>query len=114
MSRLFEQVLGEYLWILVVAVSGGLAHYSQQVWVAKTRKFSGVELAVELFTAGFSGVIMFLLCQVTEIPAMGQAAAVGIAGHMGTRFLYGLHGTVCAYLKCHKKNGDANDNQGGD
>lgn len=105
MSRLFDQAVWEYLWVLIVAISGGLTSYSQQVWVTKTRKFSFMEFVVELFTAGFSGMIMYLICQASSLPPMMQAAAVGIAGHMGTRFLYGLHGVVCNYLKC-KRDGD--------
>lgn len=102
MSRVAEQVLGEYLWVLIVAFSGGFANYSQQVWVAKTRSYSTTAMLVELFTAGFAGVIMYLLCQASQLPPMLQAAAVGVAGHMGTRFLYALHASVCNYLKCKK------------
>ena len=106
MSRALDSVLTDCKWLVILAMSGGCASYANDVWIARVKPFSWRELCVELFISGFAGVIMFFICQAANVSPMAQAAAIGVAGHMGTRFMYALHGVLCSYLKCRRGNNE--------
>lgn len=74
-----------YAWIITLSATGGIISY-----LKKAKKFSFLELAAEVLTAGFVGVITFWLCEQALIDPLTTAALVGISGHMGSRALFML------------------------
>lgn len=60
-------------------------------WYAKLRNgrpFSFLELVGELMTSGFSGVVVFWICELQSVHPLLTAALVGIAGHLGSRSIF--------------------------
>lgn len=77
-----------YLWVLSLAVGGGVVSYMHKIQVSAPRAFSFLEFVAEIVTAGFTGLITFWLCENAEISPLMTAVLVGISGHMGSRALY--------------------------
>lgn len=111
MRTLITEFLNHYAWIFVLAMSGGLTSFSNQVWVQKTRTFSLGAFLTEMLTASFAGIIAYFLCQAANISPMMQSAVIGISGHMGTRFLYAIHGVICDYVKCDRNRRNNHEGQ---
>lgn len=74
-----------YLWVVGLAIWGGIVSYVQRVRAGHASKFSITEAIGEVVTSGFVGVMTFWLCEATGVPQLMTAAFVGVSGHMGAR-----------------------------
>ena len=77
-----------YLWVVALAAWGGVVNYTRKVRAGEAPRFSAMELVGEIFTAGFVGLLTFLLCEAAALNKLVSAALVGIAGHMGSRAIF--------------------------
>lgn len=77
-----------YLWVMGLALGGGLVSYMHKLQLGIRRPFSIIEFIGELVTSGFTGVITFWLCESSGISPLMTAVFVGISGHMGSRALF--------------------------
>ena len=77
-----------YFMVLFLAFWGGIAGYAHKLKTNLTKRFSISELVGELVISGFVGVITFYLCEYMRFPPPLTGACVGIAGHMGSRFIF--------------------------
>lgn len=78
----------EYMWVIAISSWGGVVS-----WVSKMRshqQFSLIELIGEITTSAFSGILVFLACQSTNLDGTITACLVGVSGHMGARTMYVL------------------------
>lgn len=71
-----------YLWVVAIACAASVVKHINSVKHFKIRR-----LLVDLFTAGFMGVVAFWLCEAREIRGPMSAVAFAVAGAMGNRFL---------------------------
>lgn len=79
-------------WALVtgLAVLGGAVSFYRKVQQGIARRWNFAELAGELFTSAFAGILTALLCQYAQLNMALTAALCGIAGHMGGRAIFQL------------------------
>jgi hypothetical protein len=66
---------------------GGLANYLATIKRGH-RVFSVIELVGELVIAGFSGSLVFALCEHYEVSQWMSVALVGMGGHLGSRTVF--------------------------
>lgn len=83
-----EYSLATYVWVLWLALWGGLAAYLQRIKNHGWQSFCAFHMIVEMFTAGFAGLMTFYLCEVQNLDARVTAVAIGMAGHFGTRSVF--------------------------
>jgi CHASE2 domain-containing sensor protein len=81
-----------YAWVFGLSSLGGVVSFIRKVKRGHARAFNFVELAGEIFTSAFAGVLTFYLCEWSGFAPTATAAFVGIAGHMGSRALFQLEG----------------------
>lgn len=81
-----------YAWVFGFAMLGGLVSFLRKVKNGHARAWNLVEFIGEIVTSAFAGVLTFYICQHYEFSQLLTAAAVGIAGHMGSRALFRLEG----------------------
>lgn len=74
-----------YLWVVGLAIWGGIVSYVQRVRAGHSSKFSITEAIGEVVTSGFVGIMTFWLCESMGVPQLMTAAFVGVSGHMGAR-----------------------------
>lgn len=74
-----------YVWVLGLAVWGGIVNYITKIKDGTISRFSVTELVGELVTSGFIGFLTFLMCQHTGMSDLVTGVLVGISGHMGAR-----------------------------
>lgn len=79
-----------YVWIGAWAAIGGLVSFQQKVKAGQTRWLNIGELAGELGTSAFIGVITGLLCEYANFNPALTWALVGVAGHAGGRGIFWL------------------------
>lgn len=79
-----------YVWIGAWAALGGLVSFQQKVKAGTTRWLNIGELAGELCTSAFIGIITGLLCEYASFPAPLTWALVGVSGHAGGRGIFWL------------------------
>lgn len=79
-----------YVWIGAWAALGGLVSFQQKVKAGSTRWLNIGELAGELCTSAFIGIITGLLCEYAGFPAALTWALVGVSGHAGGRGIFWL------------------------
>lgn len=84
----------QWVWLLVLAIWGGLTNYITRVKSGKAEKFNIAELIGEVTIAGFAGVMAFHLCDALGMSYAWTAATVGVAGHMGGRFIFVLETVI--------------------
>ncbi len=77
-----------YAWVVVWSVIGGLVSWHSKIKAGHARPFNLAELLGEILTSAFAGVTTFWLCEWAGINQMLSAIFIGIAGHMGTRFVF--------------------------
>lgn len=77
-----------YIYIMAVSLWGGVVNYFYKVRKGRVKKFSLSELTADLTASGFSGVLVFWLCEWSNSPALLTAVLVGIAGHLGGRTVF--------------------------
>jgi hypothetical protein len=79
-----------YVWVIALAMLGGVVNFSRKVREGVTRRFNISEFIGEVVTSAFAGLITFWLCEWSEVHPLLTAALVGIAGHMGSRAIFKL------------------------
>ncbi len=77
-----------YGWVMLLSTWGGLVSWIRKRREGVVRPFNVMELIGELMTSGFSGVLTFWLCELSNTPPLLTAALVGISGHMGSRAIF--------------------------
>lgn len=77
--------LKQYLFILALSLLGGLAGWYNKVRKGQLAATNLMALIGELCTSALSGLLAFYLCEYMNLAPVLTAAAVGVAGHMGTR-----------------------------
>lgn len=82
--------LATYIWIGMWAALGGLVSFGQKVRAGQTRWLNLGELAGELFTSAFVGIVTGLLCEAANFPQAFTWALVGVSGHAGGRAIFWL------------------------
>lgn len=80
--------LGTYWWVAALAIWGGIVRVIREVKLGG-KTFWQIILAfvAESIVSAFAGMLVFFLCESSNIPRMYTAALVGIAGYMGGRAL---------------------------
>lgn len=94
--------------MLGLAIWGGTVNYLSRIKRGVVARFSVLELLSEWVISGFSGFLVWLLCQNFGIDEYLTAAFVGIAGHAGGRTVFILENAFNKQLdalanKIHKK-----------
>ena len=77
-----------YVWVLLLAIWGGVVHFIQRLKRGEAQAHNIVELIGEVVISAFVGVVTFYLCELSNFPQILTAALVAISGHMGTRALF--------------------------
>lgn len=77
--------LGQYLFLLGVAVFGGLVRWFSAVKNGHASAWNVMHLIGELATSAFAGLIAFYLCEWAGTAQLVTVCMVAIAGHMGAR-----------------------------
>ena len=77
-----------YAWVCALALWGGIVNYRTRVKQGYIEKFSLMELAGEMSTSAFAGVMAFYICEAGSFPQVATAAIVGVSGHMGGRAIF--------------------------
>ena len=77
-----------YLLVVVIALWGGTASYIGRIKRGLVSKFSIAEWIGELVISGFSGVVVFWLCQAVGVDELLMAVCVAVAGHAGGRMIF--------------------------
>ncbi|MCD6252332.1 MAG: phage holin family protein [Psychrobacter sp.] len=75
-----------YMWVFLLAVTGGLVAFIRKLNKARkplplTKLF--VRLSGELVISGFAGVVTFYLCEYWGFDQLLTAVMVAISGHLG-------------------------------
>ena len=83
---------------MILALWGGTVNYITRIKRGVVGKFSAIELLGEWCISGFSGLLVWLLCQNFGIPEYLTAAMVGVAGHAGGRTVFILERYLNRYL----------------
>lgn len=88
-------------WALAIGMScaGGFVNWYAKVKQGHTRAFNIVELAGEIFTSAFVGLVVFMTVQGFGQPVGVCAALAGVGGHMATRLLYMFEKVIEARAK---------------
>jgi hypothetical protein len=81
----FEVPLKHYAFFLAIAMIGGLVSWFAKVRAGTIQMYNLSGMIGELATSGFAGLLTFWLCAYWDVPQTLTAAAVGMAGHMGTK-----------------------------
>jgi len=76
-----------YLWVIALAVWGGVTNHIRKIKNGDIMRFSLSELIGDIFISGFIGVMTFYLCEYAQISSLLTAFLVGMTSHMGTRGL---------------------------
>lgn len=76
------------LWMVGVAVLGGLVSFYQKVRSGRTRPMNITELLGEIVTSAFAGLITYWICKFYGVNEYLMAAGVAISGHMGARAIF--------------------------
>lgn len=78
----FQEPLSTYLWVVGLALLGGLVKYLNHV-----ERFRWLILVRDLVTAGFCGLLTFWMCQWLNVSGPLSAVLIATSGLMGTRLL---------------------------
>ena len=79
---------GSILWALWLSMWGATAAYLQKIKDNGPHSFSFWTFLVECFTAGFVGLMTFLICDYYGTDARLSAVFIGINAYTGTRALF--------------------------
>ena len=93
-----------YLWVLGLAMWGGVAGFMSKVKNGSVRPFSLMEFIGEIVVSGLVGVCTFFLCEWAGLDQLFTAAAVGITGHMGSRGVMLLERVITNHIPGAKPN----------
>lgn len=88
-----------YVWVLLLAIWGGVVNFIQRLKRGEAKAHNIVELIGEVVISAFVGVVTFYLCELSNFPQILTAALVAISGHMGTRALFVFERAVEKIIK---------------
>ena len=88
-----------YVWVLLLAVWGGVVNFIQRLKRGETKAHNLVEFIGEVVISAFVGVVTFYLCELSDFPQILTAALVAISGHMGTRALFVFESVIEKIIK---------------
>lgn len=92
-----------YLWVLGMAISGGMVRHIRRQKYRPYRNGSVwrfvFHLCKEVLISGFVGIITFYVCELKHMPQLATAVILGIAGHMGSSLILILEGFVIRFMK---------------
>lgn len=77
-----------YAWVVVWSMLGGFVSWWGKVKAGEARPFNVAELVGEVATSAFAGITTFYICEWGGVDPLLSAVFIGIAGHMGTRFVF--------------------------
>lgn len=77
-----------YSWVVMWSVLGGLVSWYGKIKAGAARPFNLAELFGEIATSAFAGISTFYICEWGGVDPLLSAVFIGIAGHMGTRFVF--------------------------
>lgn len=86
----FDYSVLTYIWVMALAALGGIVSFYGKVKSGAVRAFNFTELAGELFTSGFAGLLTFWLCRSANMNEFISAVLIGISGHMGSRAIFAI------------------------
>ena len=79
---------GSILWALWLSMWGATAAYLQKIKDNGPKAFSFWTFLIETFTAGFIGLMTYLLCDYYGVDQRLSAVWIGINAYTGTRALH--------------------------
>ena len=79
-----------YLWVVAWAALGGFVNFMRKIRAGAVRSFNLTELAGEIITSAFVGLLTFWMCKATGIGELTSAILIGVSGHMGSRAIFGF------------------------
>ena len=88
-----------YVWVLLLAIWGGVVNFIQRLKRGEAKAHNIVELIGEVVISAFVGVVTFYLRELSDFPQILTAALVAISGHMGTRALFVFERAVEKIIK---------------
>lgn len=97
----FLHQIGPYVSTIFLSLWGGIVNYIQSV--RRGRIFSWRELAFDLVTSSFAGLLTYYFCLTAGISDTMSAILIAISGHMGTRAISGFE---AIHRQIFGKNGD--------
>jgi hypothetical protein len=89
-----DVTLKQYFFFLAVALLGGFVSWFGKVRRGELAAASLMHLIGELSTSAMAGLLAFWVMQWLQTPDMLQAAIVGVAGHMGAKFITWLESVM--------------------
>ena len=78
-----------YFTTIFLSIWGGVVNHIQTIRNGK-KKFQWRELAFDLITSTFAGLLTFYFCRSAEIGETMSAILIAVSGHMGTRAIAGF------------------------
>jgi len=72
-----------YLCVVLLAIFGGVVSYLNKLKTG--RKWKLTDLLIEIVTAAFAAIIVFLLCEAVGLPELAAVALGGISGRFSDR-----------------------------
>jgi len=87
-----------YAWVIMWSVLGGLVSWYGKIKAGAARPFNLTELFGEIATSAFAGITTFYICEWGGVDPLLSAVFIGIAGHMGTRFVFFAEKMLERYL----------------
>lgn len=76
------------LWMLAMALFGGVVSFIQKVRTGKARALNLAEFVGEMLISGFVGIVTYWICAAFAVNPYLTAAGVAISGHMGARAIF--------------------------
>ena len=95
-----------YVWVIGMAMLGGVANNVKKLKDGTLKRFSFSELLGDLIISGFLGIVTFFLCEYAGLDRMLSAALVGMSAHQGTRGIYFIEELIARKLKLDTKEGE--------
>ncbi len=74
-----------YVWVIMLAIWGGITHNIRKIRSGELHRFSMAEMIGDVTISGFIGVLTFWLCEYTKIDPLLGAVMIGVSSHMGAR-----------------------------
>jgi hypothetical protein len=82
--------LRQYGFVFLVAIFGGLVSWYGKVRAGKFKAGQLGAMVGELTTSAFAGLLAFWACLYFSVPSVLSACLIGLAGHLGGKFIVWL------------------------
>ena len=87
-----------YAWVVAWSALGGLVSWYGKIKAGQARPFNVAELIGEIATSAFAGLSTFWVCEWGGVDPLLSAVFIGIAGHMGARFVFWMERVLEKHL----------------